>query len=77
MQDQLLESNIGKDAMILAVGGGVVSDLAGFLASTYKRGIPLALIPTTLLAMVDASIGGKNRSEYSSWKKLDWINLPS
>ena len=49
-----------NEQTIIALGGGVVGDLAGFVASTYKRGIDLIQIPTTLLAMIDSSIGGKN-----------------
>lgn len=60
IEDQMLEKNLGRDTCLIALGGGVATDLGGFLASTYCRGIPLILIPTTLLAMVDASIGGKN-----------------
>lgn len=59
LEDQLLDKQYGRDSCLIAVGGGVVSDLAGFLASTYCREIPCIYIPTTLLAMVDASIGGK------------------
>ena len=59
LEDQLLEYKFGRDTLIIAVGGGVVTDIAGFVASTYCRGIPVIYIPTTLLAMVDASIGGK------------------
>ncbi|MFQ5728972.1 MAG: 3-dehydroquinate synthase [Waddliaceae bacterium] len=59
LQEQLLEKGYGRDASIVAIGGGVVTDLAGFLASTYCRGIPVTLIPTSLLGMVDAAIGGK------------------
>ncbi len=55
----LQTSNISRNAHIYALGGGVVGDLSGFVASTYKRGIKLTLLPTTLVAMVDAAIGGK------------------
>lgn len=58
-EDFLLTNRFGRDTLILAMGGGVTTDLVGFVASTYMRGIPLILIPTTLLGMVDAAIGGK------------------
>ena len=60
LEDALIERSYTRKSTIIALGGGVVIDLAGFLASTFCRGVPLILIPTTLLAMVDASIGGKN-----------------
>jgi 3-dehydroquinate synthase len=59
LEDELLSAGYSRDTTIVALGGGVVNDLAGFLAATYCRGVGLILIPTTLLAMVDASIGGK------------------
>ncbi|NGX43019.1 MAG: 3-dehydroquinate synthase [Chlamydiae bacterium] len=59
LQLQLLQAGYGRDCVIIGIGGGVVTDLAGFVASTYCRGVPLILIPTTLLAMVDAALGGK------------------
>ncbi len=57
---QLLQSEIHKKSMMIGLGGGVVTDITGFVASVYMRGIPFGFIPTTLLGMVDASIGGKN-----------------
>ncbi len=59
LEDRLLSEGFGRDTCIIALGGGVVTDLVGFLASTYCRGVPLILVPTTLLGMVDAAIGGK------------------
>lgn len=59
LEDQLLEHKFGRECCVIALGGGVVGDLAGFLAATYCRGVPLLSIPTTLLGMVDAGLGGK------------------
>lgn len=59
LENQLLSKGFTKDTLIIAFGGGVTTDLAGFIAATFCRGVPYISIPTTLLAMVDASIGGK------------------
>src|SRR3989338_963377 len=59
IENDMLRLNLGRDSCIIALGGGVVGDLAGFAAATYMRGIPYIQVPTTLLAMVDSSIGGK------------------
>ncbi|MGH7559739.1 MAG: 3-dehydroquinate synthase [Gemmatimonadales bacterium] len=59
LTDRLLALGLGRDGALVAVGGGVVGDLAGFVAATYLRGIPWIAVPTSLLAMVDASVGGK------------------
>ena len=60
LADQLLEAGIDRAGFVLAVGGGVVCDIAGFLASIYMRGIRCGYISTSLLSQVDASTGGKN-----------------
>lgn len=59
LENQLFEKGLGRDTCVIALGGGVVTDVAGYLAATYCRGVPLVMIPTSLLGMVDASIGGK------------------
>ena len=59
VENRMFEEKCGRDTCLIAMGGGVVTDLGGYIAATYCRGIPLVLVPTTLLAMVDASLGGK------------------
>ncbi len=59
LEDKMQAAGCNRDTCLIALGGGVVSDLAGFIAATYCRGIPVIYLPTTLLAMVDASVGGK------------------
>ncbi len=59
LENQLFEKGFGRDTCVIALGGGVVTDLVGFLAATYCRGVPLVIVPTSLMGMVDASIGGK------------------
>lgn len=64
----LLDYGADKKSLLINLGGGVISDLGGFVASTFKRGISFINIPTTLLAMVDASIGGKNGIDFGVLK---------
>lgn len=68
--DQLVDSCLGRDTTVVALGGGVVCDLAGFVAATFMRGVPVVHVPTTLLAMIDASIGGKTGVDTPSGKNL-------
>ncbi|MFI5195972.1 MAG: 3-dehydroquinate synthase [Chitinophagales bacterium] len=60
MARQLLEMEATRKTMLIGVGGGVITDITGFLASVYMRGVPFGFVPTTLLGMVDAAVGGKN-----------------
>lgn len=64
------EAGLGRDSFVIAVGGGVVGDLAGFAAATYLRGIPVVQVPTTLLAQADSSIGGKTGVDLPRGKNL-------
>lgn len=66
----MLEKKLGKDTCLLALGGGALLDAAGFIASIYGRGIPLVFIPTTLLSMVDACLGGKTGLNVSQTKNV-------
>jgi 3-dehydroquinate synthase len=70
LEDRMLKLGFGRDSCIIALGGGVTGDLAGYVAATYQRGIPFIQIPTTLLAMVDASVGGKTGIDLPAGKNL-------
>jgi 3-dehydroquinate synthase len=70
LTDWLLAQACGRDTTVIALGGGVVGDLAGFVAATYLRGVPLVQLPTTLVAMVDAAIGGKTGVDTPAGKNL-------
>ena len=67
---RLLELNADRATALIALGGGVVGDLAGFAAATYQRGVPLIQIPTTLLAQVDSSVGGKTAVNHALGKNM-------
>lgn len=70
LTDRMLEMRFGRDSCIVALGGGVTGDVAGFVAGTYMRGIPFVQVPTTLLAMIDASVGGKTGVDTPAGKNL-------
>src|SRR5260221_247326 len=68
--DALLAARLGRDGLIVALGGGVIGDLAGFAAATYQRGVPFVQVPTTLLAQVDSSVGGKTAINHARGKNI-------
>ncbi|PKM85354.1 MAG: 3-dehydroquinate synthase [Firmicutes bacterium HGW-Firmicutes-11] len=70
LYSQLLDFQLTRDDVVIAFGGGVVGDIAGFAAATYQRGVNLVQVPTTLMAMVDASIGGKNGANLPEGKNM-------
>ena len=84
--DPLVDAHADRKTVVVGLGGGVVTDLAGFVAATYARGVPFVPVPTTLLAMVDASVGGKVGVDHPRAKNiigafhqpsLVWCNLES
>jgi 3-dehydroquinate synthase len=70
LYDALVELGVTRDTVLIGLGGGATCDLAGFVASTYLRGLPLVQVPTTLLAQVDASVGGKTAVNHRRGKNL-------
>lgn len=66
----LMTENADRNALLLAVGGGITTDMAGFAASIYKRGIRFAYVPTTLLSQVDAAVGGKTGVNFDNYKNI-------
>jgi 3-dehydroquinate synthase len=77
LYEALLDLEADRGTFLLGVGGGVVSDIAGFVASTFLRGLSFGFVPTTLLAQVDASVGGKNGVNFQGYKNLiGTINPP-
>jgi 3-dehydroquinate synthase len=70
LTDAMLADQFGRDTTVIALGGGVVGDVAGFVAATFMRGVPVVQVPTSLLAMIDASIGGKTGVDTDAGKNL-------
>jgi 3-dehydroquinate synthase len=68
--DGLLAARLGRDGLVIALGGGVIGDLAGFAAAIYQRGVPFVQVPTTLLAQVDSSVGGKTAINHAAGKNM-------
>jgi 3-dehydroquinate synthase len=70
LTDRMLELRFTRSTCVIALGGGVAGDLAGFVAATYMRGVPVVQVPTTLLAMIDAAVGGKTAVDTAAGKNL-------
>jgi 3-dehydroquinate synthase len=70
LYDRLVDIRADRKTLVVALGGGVIGDLAGFVAATFNRGLPLLMVPTTLLAMVDSSVGGKVGVNHPRGKNL-------
>lgn len=70
LTDALMDARLGRDCCVVSLGGGVAGDLAGFVAATFMRGVPFIQVPTTTLAMIDASVGGKTGVDHPAGKNL-------
>lgn len=70
LTDVLMDARLGRDCCVVSLGGGVVGDVAGFVAATFLRGVPFVQVPTTTLAMIDASVGGKTGVDHRAGKNL-------
>jgi 3-dehydroquinate synthase len=70
LYDRLVQKKFERSSALIALGGGVIGDLTGFVAATYQRGVPFIQVPTTLVAQVDASIGGKTAVNHKHGKNL-------
>jgi 3-dehydroquinate synthase len=68
--EELIKYGANKDSILIGVGGGVVTDITGYVASVYMRGVPCGFVPTSVLAMVDAAIGGKNGIDVGIYKNM-------
>jgi len=68
--DFMLNKKLGRDCLVIGIGGGITCDIAGFISATYLRGVEFILLPTTLLAQVDASIGGKTGVNHKGFKNM-------
>ncbi len=68
--ERLMEEGAERDSVMIALGGGMITDVGGFVAAAYRRGMPSVLVPTTLLGMVDAAIGGKNGVDLKGYKNM-------
>lgn len=75
LSDRMFALGCGRDTTVVALGGGVTGDLAGFVAGTFMRGVPLVQVPTTLLAMIDSSVGGKTGVDTPAGKNLIGVFL--
>ena len=76
--EAMSEMELGRNDLLICLGGGVICDMGGFIASIYKRGMPCVYIPTSLLAMVDASLGGKTGVDVGAYKnQLGTFSFPS
>ena len=71
MYQALIQNGLDRKSLLVALGGGVVGDLTGFGAATYLRGIDFIQVPTTLLAQVDSSVGGKTGVDFQQYKNME------